>query len=172
MPARRGNVGDPTTRNALLDATQALMRDRGYAAVTTRQVAAGAGVDSALVAYYFGSLDGLFVALFQRGAERSFERLQEALGSEQPLWGYWDLIHDASGSAMTSALQARDPIFRQELLFLQHPVLDLLGGRQRPLRRQFPQSGVQSAMFLDEQVEIHGGCVHIRLRPFSGLLQR
>src|SRR4051794_27601933 len=101
MPARRGNVGDPTTRNALLDATQTLMRDHGYAAVTTRKVAAGAGVDSALVSYYFGSLDGLFIALFQRGAERSFERLQDALESDQPLWGYWDLIHDRSGSAMT-----------------------------------------------------------------------
>jgi AcrR family transcriptional regulator len=101
MPARRGNIGDPTTRNALLDATQELMRDAGYASVTTRKVAAKAGVNSALVSYYFGSLDGLFIALFQRGAERSFERLEEALASPQPLWGYWDLIHDRSGSAMT-----------------------------------------------------------------------
>lgn len=101
MPARRGNVGDPTTRNALLDATEELMRNDGYAAVTTRKVAARAGVNSALVAYYFGSLDGLFIALFQRRAERSFERLEEALASPQPLWGYWDLIHDRSGSAMT-----------------------------------------------------------------------
>jgi AcrR family transcriptional regulator len=77
------------------------MRDWGYASVTTRKVAAATGVNSALVSYYFGSLDGLFVALFRRGAERSFERLEEALASPQPLWGYWDLIHDRSGSAMT-----------------------------------------------------------------------
>jgi AcrR family transcriptional regulator len=101
MPARRGNAGDPTTRNALLDAAQELMLSDGYAAVTTRRIAAKAGVNSALVFYYFESLDGLFVALFQRGAERSFERLQEALSSPQPLWGFWDLIHDRSGSAMT-----------------------------------------------------------------------
>jgi len=101
MPARRGNAGDPTTRNALLDAAQELMLSDGYAAVTTRRIAARAGVNSALVFYYFESLDGLFVALFQRGAERSFERLQEALSSPQPLWGFWDLIHDRSGSAMT-----------------------------------------------------------------------
>jgi AcrR family transcriptional regulator len=101
MPARRGNVGDPTTRNALLDAAQELMLAEGYAAVTTRRVAAKVGVNSALVFYYFDSLDGLFVALFQRGAERSFERLQQALSSPQPLWGFWDLIHDRSGSATT-----------------------------------------------------------------------
>jgi AcrR family transcriptional regulator len=101
MPARRGNVGDPTTRIALLDAAQELMLSEGYAAVTTRKVAGRAGVNSALVFYYFDSLDGLFIALFRRSAERSFERLQNALGSSQPLWGFWDLIHDRSGSAMT-----------------------------------------------------------------------
>jgi AcrR family transcriptional regulator len=101
MAARRGNAGDPTTRNALLDATQELMLAEGYAAVTTRRVAATVGVNSALVFYYFESLDGLFIALFQRGAERSFERLQKALSSPQPLWGFWDLIHDRSGSALT-----------------------------------------------------------------------
>jgi AcrR family transcriptional regulator len=101
MPARRGNVGDPTTRNALLDATQELMLAEGYAAVTTRRVAAKVGVNGALVFYYFDSIDGLFIALFQRGAERSFERLQKALSSPQPLWGFWDLIHDRSGSALT-----------------------------------------------------------------------
>jgi AcrR family transcriptional regulator len=101
MPARRGNAGDPTTRIALLDAAQRLMLDEGYAAVTTRRVAAEVGVDSAMVPYYFDNLDGLFIALFRRGAERSFERLQGALSSAQPLWGFWDLIHDPAGSALT-----------------------------------------------------------------------
>ena len=101
MAARRGNAGDPATRNALLDAAQELMVDEGYAAVTTRRIAARAGLNSALVFYYFDTMDGLFVALFRRGAERSFERLQAALASPQPLWGFWDLIHDRSGSALT-----------------------------------------------------------------------
>lgn len=101
MPARRGNAGDPSTRNALLDAAQELMVEGGYAAVTTRKVATRAGLNSAMVFYYFDSLDGLFVALFRRGAEASFERLQTALSSPQPLWGFWDLIHDPGGSALT-----------------------------------------------------------------------
>lgn len=101
MPARKGNAGDPTTRNALLDGAQRVMLTEGYAAATTRRVANEAGVNSALVGYYFGSLDGMFIALFQRGAERSFERLQDALAGPQPLWGFWDLIHDRSNSAST-----------------------------------------------------------------------
>jgi AcrR family transcriptional regulator len=106
MAARRGKVGDPTTRNALLDAAQELMLAEGYAAVTTRRVATKAGVNSALVFYYFDSLDGLFAALVQRGAEHSLERLKRALSAPQPLWAVWDLIHDRSGSAMTMELMA------------------------------------------------------------------
>ena len=101
MAARRGNVGDPTARATLLDAAQKLMIEEGYAAVTARRVATTAHLNSALVFYYFETMDGLFIALFRRGAEDSFERLQRALTSEQPLWGFWELIHDRSGSALT-----------------------------------------------------------------------
>jgi len=118
MAARRGNVGDPTTRNALLDAAQHVMVTQGYAAATTRRVAKEAGVNSALVSYYFDSLDGMFVALFQRGAERSLERLQRVLASPQPLWGFWDLIHDRSNSASTMefiALANHRKVIREEI---------------------------------------------------------
>jgi AcrR family transcriptional regulator len=118
MPARKGNAGDPTTRNALLDGAQHLMLAEGYAAATTRRVAKEAGVNSALVGYYFGSLDGMFMALFQRGAERSFERLQHALSGPQPLWGFWNLIHDRSNSASTMefiALANHRPAIRDEI---------------------------------------------------------
>lgn len=101
MARRRGNAGDPTARTALLDAAQELMLEEGYAGVTSRRVAAKADLNSAMVFYYFDGLDGLFADLFERGAEQSFERLQAALGSPQPLWGFWDLIHDPSGHALT-----------------------------------------------------------------------
>jgi len=101
MAARRGKVDDPTTQNAILDAAATLMVEEGYAAVTSRRVAALAGVNSALVYYYFDSMDGLFITLFRRGADRSFERLEHALTSPQPLWAFWELIHDRSSSART-----------------------------------------------------------------------
>jgi hypothetical protein len=46
-------------------------------------------------------MDGLFIALFRRGADRSFDRLERALTSPQPLWAFWELIHDRSSSART-----------------------------------------------------------------------
>src|SRR6516165_10106181 len=106
MAARRGKADDPTTKDAILDAAETLMVDEGYAAVTSRRVAAVAGVNSALVYYYFDSMDGLFIALFRRGADRSFGRLEEALTSSQPLWEFWELIHDRSSSARTMEFMA------------------------------------------------------------------
>ena len=101
MAARRATADDHNTRDAILDAAERLMVDEGYAAVTSRRVASLAGVNSALVYYWFESMDGLFVALFRRGADRSFQRLEEVLGSPQPLWRFWDFVHDRSSSART-----------------------------------------------------------------------
>ncbi len=78
----------------------------GYASASSRRVAKEAGVNSALVFYYFDSLDGMFVELFKRGAEQSYARLERALASPQPLWGFWELIHDASNSTLTMEFMA------------------------------------------------------------------
>jgi AcrR family transcriptional regulator len=118
MAARRGKADDPTTRMAILDAAEKLMVEQGYAAVTSRRVAAGAGVNSALVYYYYETMDGLFVALFRRGADRSFERLEDVLSSPQPLWRFWDFIHDRSISARTMefiALANHRPVIQREI---------------------------------------------------------
>nr|MDT0665975.1 TetR/AcrR family transcriptional regulator [Micromonospora sp. DSM 115978] len=51
--------------------------------------------------YYFGTMDGLYIALFRRGAERSLARLQQALRAPQPLWELWELTQDFSSNALT-----------------------------------------------------------------------
>ncbi|MEU5880506.1 TetR/AcrR family transcriptional regulator [Spirillospora sp. NPDC047279] len=89
------------TRTAILDATQQIMLEEGYAAVSSRRVAERAGVNSALVYYYFGAMDDLFIATFRRGADRTFRRQAEALSSEQPLWALWETIHDIPHTALT-----------------------------------------------------------------------
>jgi AcrR family transcriptional regulator len=54
--------GDPQTRAAIVAAARTRFGADGYAATTVRAVAADAGVDPALVLYFFGSKDGLFAA--------------------------------------------------------------------------------------------------------------
>jgi AcrR family transcriptional regulator len=99
-PARR-NTADASTRESLLDAAEALLLEEGYASVTSRRVAERAGTNAALVYYYFDSMDGLFVELFRRNAERGLERQASALISPQPLWALWDLLNDHMNNVRT-----------------------------------------------------------------------
>jgi AcrR family transcriptional regulator len=98
-PRRIGTEGSKT-RAALLDATERLMLDEGYAAVSSRRVAAAAGVKPALVHYYFPTMDDLFLALFRRGAEQSMLRYDTALESDKPLRAMWELSRDPRGTAL------------------------------------------------------------------------
>ncbi len=85
------------TRAAILDAAEAIMRDEGYAAVTSRKVAAVAGLKSKLVHYYFHAMSDLFLALLHRVEERHFEALSNAVASKKPLHALWALSVDPDG---------------------------------------------------------------------------
>ncbi len=104
--ARRIGAEDSATRAALLDAAQALMVAEGYAAVSSRKVAARAGLKPQLVHYYFRTMDDLFVALVRRGAEQSRERQAAALASDQPLWALWELNTDPAGRTVITEMAA------------------------------------------------------------------
>jgi TetR/AcrR family transcriptional regulator len=97
---RRLGAETSKTRAALLDAAERLMLEEGYAAVTSRRVAARAGLKPQLVHYYFRTMDDLFLALYRRGTEQGLERQTRALESDQPLWALWDLSRDARGTAL------------------------------------------------------------------------
>lgn len=60
--ARGRRAGKPETRATILDVARRRFLEDGYQAVTLRAVAAEAGVDVALISYYFGSKKGLFGA--------------------------------------------------------------------------------------------------------------
>ena len=73
--ARAGGRGRPSKakgldlKETILDAAEGLFARHGFYGVTTRQVAAEAGVDTALIHYYFGAKRELFDAVFLRRAE-------------------------------------------------------------------------------------------------------
>jgi len=73
--ARRGRPpkakapGVADTRDLILDAAEDLFSKHGFYGVTIREVGREAGVDTALVHYYFGAKRGLFDAVFLRRAE-------------------------------------------------------------------------------------------------------
>ncbi len=55
-------AGSPPNREAILAAARTQFAERGYENATIRGIAAGAGVDPALVHHYYGSKDQLFAA--------------------------------------------------------------------------------------------------------------
>jgi len=65
--ARAGGGAD--TRDLILDAAEDLFSKHGFYGVTIREVGREAGVDTALVHYYFGAKRELFDAVFLRRAE-------------------------------------------------------------------------------------------------------
>lgn len=109
---------DSRTRTALIDAANRLILEEGYAAVTTRKVAAKAGVNQSLVYYYFRTMDELFLAAFRRGAEANLKRLETAARDEQPLRALWRISSQPLDSALTVefiALANHRPAIRAEL---------------------------------------------------------
>lgn len=99
-PARRGRPPKTRanqsgeTRDLILDAAEDLFSKHGFYGVTIREVAREAGVDTALVHYYFGAKRELFDAVFIRRAavwndERvaAIDRYAAAAGADMTLEG-------------------------------------------------------------------------------------
>jgi AcrR family transcriptional regulator len=78
-----------TAEEALLDAAERLLRDRGHAAITTRALADEAGVNHGLVHYYFGSNENLLLSTLERFTHRLIERQRELYESELPFAEKW-----------------------------------------------------------------------------------
>lgn len=83
---KAGNLGRPAgrdtekVREALLQAAREHFTTREFKAVSLREIAATAGVNGAMVNYYFGSKQGLYMAMVDgmfASLEESFEDLSE-----------------------------------------------------------------------------------------------
>jgi len=78
-----------TATSALLDAAERLLIETGHAALTTRSVAAEAGVNHGLVHYYFGSNETLLVRALERFTDRLIERQRELYAADVPFIEKW-----------------------------------------------------------------------------------
>lgn len=105
-PARRmGPAGSPNWL-AMLDAAEDILREEGYAALTSRRVAERVGVKQRLVYYYFRTMDDLIVATFRRLSARELERLQAARAAPRPLNAMWAVGIETSDARTISEFTA------------------------------------------------------------------
>ena len=153
---RRPRAATEEKRRRLLDAAEEIMLKDGYAAISSRSVAAAVGIQAPLVHYHFPTLDDLFIAVLQRRAGRNVERMAEALASPQPLRAWWDLASDPRGTAMfvellaaanhRPALKAELGVIAREVRRMQMDALDTLLGEYGIDADVFPPPLVAAAV--------------------------
>ena len=98
------------THALILDAATALFATRGFAAVTTPEVAAAAGVAQGSVFHHFPTKRDLFVAVHNRFQLRLIEGIDAAAASARDPWSRFDAIWRAYLDA------TEDPAMRRILL--------------------------------------------------------
>ena len=99
LSTRRIGRQDSKTRERLLDAAERLLLDEGYAAVTSRRLAATAGLKPQLVHYYFRTMDDVFLDVFRRRADANMARFERAIADDGSLETLWRINADWRGSA-------------------------------------------------------------------------
>jgi AcrR family transcriptional regulator len=107
------------TREVLMDAVEAVMRDDGYAALSARHVAARAGLKYQIVFYYFERMDDLLLAAYRRRTQTVLARTLAALDSPRPLHAFWQAASDPSDAALSleyMAMSNHNPLIRAETI--------------------------------------------------------
>jgi AcrR family transcriptional regulator len=103
---RRIGTENSKTREVLLEAAEQLMRDEGYAAVTSRKIAEKAGLKPQLVHYYFRTMDELFLSVLERLTDGFLIHFARALASEKPLHALWEISSNPDGAALMTEFLA------------------------------------------------------------------
>jgi len=85
----RGRPTDPEKaqeqRLKLFSAARELLQEKSYQSITIRELAAAAGINSAMISYHFGNKEGLFLALIEHMGSQHLSQLQQFMTSDNPL---------------------------------------------------------------------------------------
>ncbi|MCE7798283.1 TetR/AcrR family transcriptional regulator [Sphingobium sufflavum] len=100
MVNRRIGKESSATRQKLLDAAENLMREEGYAQVTSRKLGHYAELKPQIVHYYFRTMDELFEALFRHVTDKYLAALEEVIVQENPLARLFELSCDTSNAVL------------------------------------------------------------------------
>lgn len=77
-------------KDHILDVAERVFSELGFDGASTRTISGEAGVNMAMLNYYFGSKEGLFLSVFNRKIT-SFQNLLQNIGSD-PNMSSWDKI--------------------------------------------------------------------------------
>ncbi len=77
-------------KDHILDVAERIFSDLGFDGASTRMISGEAGVNMAMLNYYFGSKEGLFLAIFERKIA-SFQALLQNIGNDERFTS-WDKL--------------------------------------------------------------------------------
>lgn len=115
---RRIGSENSATRGLMLDTVERLMREEGYAAVTSRRVARELDLKPSLVHYYFPTTDDLFLAAYRRLVDDEVVRQEEARGANKSARALWDSYRNKNRMVLGlefMALANHRPAIREEI---------------------------------------------------------
>jgi AcrR family transcriptional regulator len=81
----RSKTDDPQARAKIMAAAEQLFAEHGFAGVGIRQIAAAAGVNGAMIHYYFGNKESLYRAIIENAASTVRALIAEAISSATSL---------------------------------------------------------------------------------------
>jgi|SRR5947209_8596171 len=81
----RPKTDDPEARAKILTAAEELFAEHGFAGVGVRQIAAAAGVNGAMIHYYFGNKENLYRAIIENAATTVRGLIADAMRSATTL---------------------------------------------------------------------------------------
>lgn len=94
------------TWSLLLDGAESILKEEGYASLTSRRIAERVGIKQQLTYYYFRTMDELMVEAFRRLSKRELARLENALSSDFPLHEFWGVCSNTSDARLISEFMA------------------------------------------------------------------
>jgi AcrR family transcriptional regulator len=94
------------TWSLLLDGAENILKEEGYASLTSRRIAERVGIKQQLTYYYFRTMDDLMVEAFRRLSKRELARLETALSSDRPLHEFWSVCSNTSDARLISEFMA------------------------------------------------------------------
>lgn len=100
---------EPQTRARILAAAKAALLEAGFADLSTRKIAAAAGVPLSQIHYHFGSKQNLVLEVLEEENRNLLRRQTAMYESDLPLWKQWeqacDYLEDDLASGYVRVLQ-------------------------------------------------------------------
>ena len=116
----RPKVDDPEARLKIAAAAEALFAQRGYEGTAVRDIAKKAGVNGAMIHYYFGSKEGLYRAILEGAASKVRALLVETSSSRASTESRLAAFVDAYSAYILSQPNLARILYREMLTGAKH----------------------------------------------------